>query len=415
MKDLYRLQLPHSKLVSGSRIALKGSKSETNRWLILSALYDGITLYNVSNAQDTKVLEQALRSTEKIVDIHHAGTAMRFLTAYFSLCTRREVILTGSERMKVRPISILVEALRKLGADIEYVDKEGFPPLMIKGTSAKHNEVDIEAGVSSQYLTALLLIAPYLDKGLIMRLKGEVTSLPYVEMTIQLLRKLGVSVSIENQIFTIKPLKIVKPMTYAVESDWSSASYYYSLVALSPLGTELYLQQYYSDSLQGDAVIAQWYRDFGVSTTIKDGVVHLKKSATHQIHHFEKNLKATPDIAQTIAVTCLGLGIGCQLSGLHTLKIKETDRLLALQKEMQKLGAEVVVTEDTLTLQPLIGGLKENVTIATYEDHRMAMAFAPLCVKVPIAFENPWVVEKSYPDFWDDWHRVVKPLEKKKS
>ncbi len=394
-----------SAIRSGSAIAISGSKSETNRLLLLQALYPNIQLQNTSNSDDSQVMEKALSSSEETINIHHAGTAMRFLTAYFATQEGRTVLLTGSSRMKERPISILVEALRQLGAKIEYLENEGFPPLKITGQKITASKVALQANVSSQYISALLLIASKLENGIEITLEGPLTSIPYINMTLALLQEIGIETAFEGNTIRVKPSTNHQPITLTVESDWSSASYFYSIVALSEVGTTIRLSSYKKNSLQGDSALVTLYENFGVTTTFDGNTICLTKTYNVQPTPYTLQLNNTPDIAQTIAVTCLGLGLGCHLSGLHTLKIKETDRLEALQMELTKLGAEVTVTEDTLTLKAT-KSIPSNVKIGTYTDHRMAMAFAPLALKVPIVIKDAEVVSKSYPNFWSDLKAV---------
>lgn len=396
------LQLQQSRIQSNRDIKISGSKSETNRLLLLQALYPRIVLGNVSNSDDSEVMAAAIASPDPEKDIHHAGTAMRFLTAYFAIQEGTEVVLTGSNRMKERPIKILVSALRQLGAEIEYAEKEGFPPLKIIGKKINKNEVTLPADVSSQYISALLLIAPKLENGLELTLEGQITSMPYLEMTLQLLTEIGVSTSfIGNRISVKNFSKLPYSISLEVESDWSSASYYYSIIALSETGTEIRLSSFKQNSLQGDAALAELYRTFGVETAFNDKSILLRKIGLPLADDFNWNLNKTPDIAQTIAVTCFGLGMGCHLTGLHTLKIKETDRLEALKTELGKLGANVTISEECFAMKPS-SEIQHNVTIATYQDHRMAMAFAPLALKCGLVIENAEVVSKSYPEFWND-------------
>ncbi|GAA4893648.1 3-phosphoshikimate 1-carboxyvinyltransferase [Flaviramulus aquimarinus] len=389
-----------------SKVTITGSKSESNRLLLLQALYPDLKLENVSNSDDSNLMANALNTQADIVDIHHAGTAMRFLTAYFSIQEGRTVTLTGSKRMKERPIKILVEALQDLGAEIEYEDHEGFPPIKIKGKKLTKNKVSLKANVSSQYISALLLIASTLENGLELSLEGEITSVPYINMTLSLLDEIGVETSFENNTITIKPTtnpdsyRDKQPATFTVESDWSSASYYFSIAALSDIGTEITLTSYKENSLQGDSALVDIYKHFGVSTVFKDNALTLKKD-TLRLNPLSLDLKNAPDIAQTIAVTCFALGISCDLTGLHTLKIKETDRLVALKTEIEKLGGDVNITDKSLHLAAS-NSINELVSIATYNDHRMAMAFAPLALKTSIIIEDAMVVSKSYPTFWDD-------------
>jgi 3-phosphoshikimate 1-carboxyvinyltransferase len=383
-----------------AQIAVTGSKSETNRLLLLQALFPNITLANTSNSDDSEVMQKALKGNDEIVDIHHAGTAMRFLTAYFAVNEGREVVLTGSPRMKERPIKVLVEALQQLGAQISYENEEGYPPIRIKGQKITNNKVSIPANVSSQYISALLLVAPKLENGIELTLVGEITSIPYIKMTLALLNDLQIQTSFEGNVIKVYPKPEVASKVMTVESDWSSASYFFSLVALSDTA-KIALSSYKGTSLQGDSALVEIYAKIGVETHFEENKMTLTKIKDFNFVDVTFDLNNTPDIAQTIVVTCLGLGIGCHLTGLHTLKIKETDRLEALRIEMTKLGANITVTNDSLTLAAS-NHINSNVSIATYNDHRMAMAFAPLALKVPIIIDNAEVVSKSYPDFWED-------------
>ncbi len=386
------------KKVKGT-IAISGSKSESNRLLILKNLYPNLQLKNLSDSDDTIHLQEALASGSDVIDIGHAGTAMRFLTAYYAINEGREVILTGSERMQNRPVKILVDALKMLGADIEYLNKDGYPPLRIKGKKLIKNKVSIEGNISSQYISALLLIASSLENGLEIELVGEITSVPYIKMTMALLDQLGVSQSWKGNIIKIQPVKHIENKTITVESDWSSASYFYSLVAISNSGN-ITLTSYKKDSLQGDSSLVEIYKHFGVKTEFDGNSIHLTKQNT-DLKPFVLDLRSSPDLAQTVVVTCFALGIACDITGLHTLKIKETDRLVALQNELEKLGATVEITDKSLHLKPL-GKINSNIAIDTYQDHRMAMAFAPLAIKVPIIINEAEVVSKSFTSFWED-------------
>ncbi|MCK8143289.1 3-phosphoshikimate 1-carboxyvinyltransferase [Flavobacterium sp. I-SCBP12n] len=397
------LQTTHSNLKA--QIPVTGSKSETNRLLLLQALFPNITLANTSNSDDSEVMQKALNADlssreTRDLNIHHAGTAMRFLTAYFATQEGREVVLTGSQRMTERPIKVLVDALKQLGAQITYEKQEGFPPIRIKGQKITSNKVSIPANVSSQYISALLLIAPKLDNGIELTLVGEITSVPYIKMTLALLNDLDIQTSFEGNIIKVFPKQEVETKEMVVESDWSSASYFFSLVALSETAS-ITLTSYKENSLQGDSALVEIYKKMGVISNFENNTLSLSKVPNFKPEILNLDLNNTPDIAQTIVVTCLGLGIGCHLTGLHTLKIKETDRLEALRVELTKLGATISVTNDSLTLQPSYT-INHNVKIATYNDHRMAMSFAPLALKVPIIIENADVVSKSYPDFWED-------------
>jgi 3-phosphoshikimate 1-carboxyvinyltransferase len=389
-------------------IAVTGSKSESNRLLLLQAIYPSIQIENLSESDDTKVLQKGLKITRGNVNIHHAGTAMRFLTAYFAVKEGAEVVLSGSDRMHQRPIKILVDALKELGAHIEYLKEEGFPPLRILGKKLTGNTVSIQSNVSSQYISALLLIAPSLPNGLTLKLEGVVTSVPYIEMTLSLLKKLNVSCSFFGNIIKIESQKQVATTTFTVESDWSSASYFYSAVALSK-HTEVTLKSYSEKSLQGDAALVTIYKTLGVDTVFNgtETSIRLLKNGNKIVDFLSLDLSSTPDIAQTIAVTCFGLGIGCRLTGLHTLKIKETDRLSALKNELELLGAIVTITAESLELRSNGGKNpselnKKSSSIETYQDHRMAMAFAPLGLLFPLVIYDPMVVTKSFPAFWDE-------------
>jgi 3-phosphoshikimate 1-carboxyvinyltransferase len=399
------LLLQSSILNQQSAISITGSKSETNRLLLLHALYPNLELENTSNSDDSEVMLKALETIQDVINIHHAGTAMRFLTAFFAIQENREVLLTGSTRMQERPIQILVEALQQLGADITYEGQVGFPPVRIKGKKLVLSKVSLAANVSSQYISALLLIAPKLENGLELILEGEITSIPYIKMTLALLNEIGVETSFEGNRIRVQSLPVIPDSQFTIESDWSSASYFYSIVALSNVGTQIKLSSFKDNSLQGDSVLVEIYKDFGVETEFQNNSIIIRKIVHTTPISIDLNLNESPDIAQTIAVTCIGLGIGCCLTGLHTLKIKETDRLLALQNELRKLGAEVTITNDSLTLLPS-DSIKESVAIKTYQDHRMAMAFAPLALKTTISIEDAEVVSKSYPFFWDDLKRI---------
>jgi len=387
-------------LNKNTRVTLGGSKSEANRLLILQALFSNIEITNVSTSDDSKTLIKALNSNHNEIDVHHAGTAMRFLTAYYATQQNKNVVLTGSQRMQQRPIGLLVDALNSLGAAITYKNKKGFPPLEINGKQLTNNEVTIPANVSSQFISALMLIAPSLPEGLVINLDGNVTSLPYLKMTFQLLSQLGLKGDFGQNVIRILPGEISEKKHIAVESDWSSVSYVYSLIALSP-SAKVIVSTFKKNSLQGDARLSEIYAALGVETIFnEDDSVTLLKVSEAQKTHLEFNLVSTPDIAQTIAVTCFGLGISCRLTGLHTLKLKETDRLTALKIELEKLGGKVTITEDTLTLAKA-SKIKTNVAIDTYQDHRMAMAFAPLVLKTSLQINDAEVVSKSFPDFWN--------------
>ena len=399
------LKLDHKSKNCFGSITITGSKSESNRLLILKALYPDLEISNLSNSDDTQVTLKALKNNESIVDIHHAGTAMRFLTAFFSVKPNSKVVLTGSSRMQDRPIELLVEALRSLGAEIEYVNKKGFPPLKITGKKIDVSQVALPANISSQYISALMLIAPSLKNGLEIDLIGETTSIPYIKMTQTLLDNLGFKTFFNNNKIKISPADKITLNQWTVESDWSSASYFYSVVAIANK-SEITLESYYSESLQGDSDLVQIYKKIGVTTVFNNGSITLSKTPNFALPEvLDLDLRNTPDLAQTIAVSCFGLGVDCNLTGLHTLKIKETDRLEALKVELEKLGAIISITNDSLELR-FSGVINQNISIDTYNDHRMAMAFAPLGIKVPIVINNSEVVSKSYPGFWEDFKSI---------
>ena len=400
------LLLESKNFISNQNIKISGSKSETNRVQLLQILFPDLMIENASDSDDSSVMKQCLQSNSIIKDVHHAGTAMRFLVSYYATQKNNEVVLTGSSRMKERPIQILVDALKQLDADISYVEKEGFPPLRIKGKEITKNQVEINADVSSQYISSLMLIAPALQNGLEIHLKGNVTSIPYINMTLQILQTLGIEASFKENRIKISPTSKLKSNQFVVESDWSSASYFYSIMALSPINSQVTLSYFKQNSLQGDAVLAKIYQDFGVETIFKDDSIILKKVNDPIKKHVIYDLNNSPDIAQTIIVSCLGLGITCDLSGLHTLKIKETDRLQALKNELEKFGAEIEITDETIQLKNKVSFSSNIVEIATYQDHRMAMAFTPLAFKQKIKIKEAEVVSKSYPNFWNDMKQI---------
>lgn len=401
-----RLKKKRIKNDNNLTLNIGGSKSETNRLLLLQSLYPNLQIENASPSKDSEAMYRGLHSGESTIDIGDAGTAMRFLTAYYAACQNKDVILTGSARMQERPIGILVEALRQLGAAIYYSKGEGFPPLHIQGKQLEGGTLSIKANVSSQYISALLLVAPSFANGLSLHLDGEITSFPYLRMTLSLLNELGIAGTFEDNTFTIEHTPAVAPQMIVVEPDWSSASYFYSMVALSPVGTSIYMNHYKERSLQGDRIVADIYQSFGVRTIFWGDKIQLIKERDLLSPIFSYNLMDCPDIAQTIAVTCFGLGIECFLSGLHTLNIKETNRLEALKNELTKLNAEVHISKEEIW----VGSARKitrNISIDTYNDHRMAMAFAPLTLKVPIIINDVEVVEKSFPDFWEQFESIT--------
>ena len=382
-------------------INISGSKSESNRLLIIRAYTSFFKIINLSDSDDTNTLISALESNDEKINIGHAGTAMRFLTSYFSSTQNSSKILTGSERMKERPISILVDALNSIGADIEYIDKVGYPPIRLKGKLISNYTVSLPANVSSQYLSSLMMLGISLSEGLIINLSTKITSLPYIKMTKELIERVGGKIFIQPDKIIVEPILENKISDQTVESDWSSASYFYSLVALSDF-SEITISSFFKKSIQGDSRIVELYKQFGVETKFKDNKICLKKNKIVLPDSISINLEDNPDIAQTIVITCLGLGVDCNLQGLHTLKIKETDRLLALKKEIEKFDVDRVdVSDQSITLKNN-SDLKTGVSIDTYNDHRMALSFAPLSLINPIIINNPEVVSKSYSNFWND-------------
>lgn len=400
-----KLILSHqSKTIRGT-VQLTGSKSESNRALIIRALSDGIVkVENLSEAADTVTLEAALEiaktGTEefKTIDIGPAGTAMRFLTSYLNL-VKGNFILTGTERMQQRPIGILVDALKTIGADIHYEKKAGYPPLKIEGGMFQSKEqVAIQGNISSQYISSLLLIASSLKKGLTINIEGELTSRPYVTMTLEMLKEAGIQYDFQEQSIAIKKQDF-QPATIYVEPDWSAASYWYAMVALAQ-EAHIVLPGLKKHSLQGDFAIIDIMTHFGVTSTFEKDGLHLRKSGLIS----KKSLfdfKECPDLAQTVVVVAAALRKDTSFTGLETLKIKETDRILALQQEIGKFGAELIAEGEVYHLKTDKVFEPEQISIATYEDHRMAMAFAPLALVFDqVTIEEPEVVEKSYPSFW---------------
>ena len=390
-------------------VLLTGSKSESNRALIMQALSAGkVTVENLSQAADTVTLKGILRSElssdpeglNSTIDVGPAGTAMRFMTAYASL-QDGDFLLTGSERMQQRPIGVLVDALRDLGADICYTNKEGFPPLKISGPlKQKASRISIKGDISSQYISALLLIAAKLPLGLELEIEGDLTSTPYVEMTLALLEQAGIKYNWDENTIRIEAQDF-RPSVISVEPDWSAASYWYAIAALSD-HAEIFLPGLNGYSLQGDSRITEIMANFGITSQFRDGGVYLEKEAKPLLRKIF-DFKDCPDLAQTVIVCCAALGHDATFTGLETLKIKETDRILALQTELKKIGVDL--TEKNRICKLDCSGLffPENISISTYEDHRMAMAFAPLALKIKqVEIEDPGVVGKSYPSFWDD-------------
>lgn len=382
-------------------IHLPASKSISNRALILNALaYSSHDIQNLSDCDDTRVMIRALDSNDTRFDVGAAGTSMRFLTAFLAK-TVGEWSITGSERMKQRPIRLLVDALNSLGAKIEYLENEGFPPLKIYGSALMGGEITLNGGVSSQYISALMMIAPYMVNGLKIQLEGNVISVPYIEMTRSMMAEFGVKTSFANNTITIEPQRYT-PVPFTVESDWSAASYWYELLSIAGKG-EVFLYGLKQNSYQGDAMVARLFEQLGVTTNYEQDGVRLTPTGNYT-QHFSYNFINEPDLAQTFAVTCCIKGIPFEFSGLQSLKIKETNRVAALINELAKLG--FVIEEPAEGMLAWKGETKAAQqplpVIKTYEDHRMAMAFAPAALTQQLEIEHPEVVSKSYPDFWSD-------------
>lgn len=389
------------------QLIISGSKSESNRLLILKKLFESIEIENLSTSDDTKYLSQVLNSQDQVLDIGHAGTAMRFGAAYFAAQPGKEVILTGSDRMKQRPIGILVEALKDLGAQITYLEKEGYPPLKISGRSLSSSSLKIDGSVSSQYLTALLLLGASLENGLQLEITN-LTSVPYLKMTCAILENLGVAVEWkENKNTTIVQVQSQSSNirgSYTVESDWSSAGYWYSWTALQKPGFQMKLSHFKKQSLQGDSKLAEIYKRLNVHTTFEGTTLHLRKTENTLPKQLDLDFTDIPDQAQTIFATCLGLGIDVHFTGLHTLKVKETDRIEAMKTVGSRFReSEITTSNNDIKMRiDRSQGFKKKVIVDTYHDHRMAMAFAPLCMKTSLVIMDAGVVSKSYPTFWED-------------
>jgi 3-phosphoshikimate 1-carboxyvinyltransferase len=407
--------LNHSKLIADKTLEITGSKSISNRLLILNRFFENLEIENISNSQDTILLKTALESDSEIIDIHHAGTAMRFLTSYFAVQADKTVILTGSERMKQRPIKPLVEALKNLGAEIYYLENEGFAPLKIFGKKIEKSKITIPADVSSQFISSLMMIGAKLKNGLEINLLGKITSLPYLEMTMEIMKKTGISITLKDNTIKIFPFnqneKPTEKIKFTVESDWSSASYFYSLVAI---GREtINLKNFKINSLQGDSILKKIYQNsFGMSTFFEHSKDEISIRPEQNFSFPEKiylDLINYPDIAQTICVTASALKIPFEITGLHTLKIKETDRLSALKNELYKIGCIAEITENSISSRRFFTP-ENNISISTYNDHRMAMSFAPFCLIKELNIENHEVTEKSYPDFWRDLSIIIEKI-----
>lgn len=388
-----------------STINLPASKSISNRALILNSLsFSAYEIENLSDCDDTKVMIEAFNSDDNLFDVKAAGTSMRFLTAFLSRIPG-EWIITGTERMKDRPIHILVDALNSLGARIEYLGKIGYPPLKIKGSSLKGGEIYLSGDVSSQFISALLMVAPTMEKGLIIHLEGEVISVPYIKLTLKMMSEFGVKAQWEDKTIRVFPQEYI-PTRYRVESDWSAASYWYEMVALAD-NAEVELTGLNKESGQGDSKVADLFLDLGVSTDFTANGVILKKT-TRKAKKIFHNFVNEPDLAQTFVVTCCMMNIPFLFTGLQSLKIKETDRIEALKVEMKKLGYVIKDSENSiLEWNGERCEAESDPVITTYHDHRMAMAFAPATIKIgSLKIDDPMVITKSYPAFWEDLKKI---------
>ena len=389
-----------TKVINGE-VNLTASKSESNRVLIIRALCDDhFPIHNLAAAKDTETMINLLADDGNIKDVGPAGTTMRFLTAYYAN-TPGTWTLTGSERMKNRPIAILVDALKALGANIEYLEKEGCPPMKIEGGNLKGGKISIDGSVSSQYLSALIMIAPTLPGGLEMELTGKIASIPYLKMTLALIGEFGAKYNFEGNIIKIEEGKY-QGKEFTVEADWSAASYWYQIAALAD-EANITLKGLKEVSLQGDSAIVDMYKNFGVNSTFNGTQVRLEKTNSSISDTFDYDFSDCPDVAQTLAATLTGLNVKGHFKGLESLRIKETDRIAAIKKELEKFGASIdILPDDEIRVNNApISGFEGS--IETYDDHRVAMSIAPLCLKVKqIEIEEPNVVAKSYPDFWND-------------
>ncbi len=389
-------------------IYLPASKSESNRLLVIDALLgsEDLQIKNLSTSNDTKVLTKALEtlihlrgtSISVTLDMEDSGTAMRFITAYASAINVKSLI-TGSERMKERPLSILVQTLQQIGANIRYTDNTGFPPILVEGKRIKGGVIDIDATISSQYISALMLIAPKMTNGIIMYLKGDIASYPYINMTAKVMEFFGIEILMHKNAIAIKKQQYYSRNEYIVESDWSAASYWYEMAAFSD-DVDLFLYGLKKESIQGDAVIAEIYEQFGVHSEFLENGVRLTKTNNH-CKHLNRNFLNYPDMVQTLACTAAGLGISGEFHGLHNLRYKETDRIHALHTELKDMGIKLDSFEDKILMEK--STLSAKRPIRTFADHRMAMSFAPLAIPLgEITIESPNVVNKSYPGFWED-------------
>jgi 3-phosphoshikimate 1-carboxyvinyltransferase len=397
------ITLAHSSGILEGRVQLPASKSEANRALIIAALAGGKSdLQNLSEANDTQLLQRLLQSDADTIDAEDAGTVMRFLTAYYAV-TGQQKTLTGTDRMCQRPIKVLVDALRELGAGITYLGEEGYPPLQIGGfTGSGKKHLKVRSDISSQYISALLMVAPLLPEGLELELEGKIGSRPYIEMTLALMKQFGVEARFEGNTITV-PRQAYQPATFAVESDWSAASYWYSMAALAK-EADIMLLGLREDSHQGDKAIVEIMRRLGVYTEYKtEGVRLTKKHAEKRLTYDFSNC---PDLAQTVVALCAALGVTLEMTGLESLRIKETDRIQALQIEVLGMGSSLEeITPGVFQMKPSLLQRPE-LCFRTYQDHRMAMAFAPIALLQPIQIQDPEVVRKSYPRFWEDLEQM---------
>lgn len=398
----YRLSHPDKRVIG--RISIPGSKSESNRILLLKHLYfPELQISGLSDSRDTQSMMRCLNDRGNFIHAGEAGTVMRFLTAFFAIRENREHVMMGSSRMHERPIGNLVEALQSLGAEIKYLEKEGYPPLKIFGKKLRGGEVALDAGISSQFISALMMIGPALEEGLRIRLKGLSISAPYIYMTANLMRRLGFDVKVNGEEVRIPPGVPASPQHFQVEPDWSAASYWF-LIALLAQKSEIYLPGFAQYSLQGDANVSGYFDPLGVSAHYIGSGFRLRKSEARR-QNARINLIHNPDLAQTMSVAYAAMGISAEIFGLQSLRIKETDRLGALEKELARTGARIETGEDYLRIHQGITNL-EGVVFDTHNDHRMAMALAPLALLAPVGIRAPSVVEKSYQSFWKDLQQV---------
>ncbi len=401
-KDLIEIKkLP---VIKTCKILVPASKSESNRALIIRAIAGKGEVKNLSRARDTQTMEKLLKSKDHTLDVIDAGTTMRFLTAYLAF-KGNDRIITGTPRMCDRPIGILVEALRQLGARIDYLEKDGYPPLRIKGfLSTGQSEIRMKGDVSSQYISAILMIGPLLEKGLDLELTGKISSRPYIDMTLGIMKQFGVSASSQGNKIHV-PEGNYNETVFEVDPDWSGASYWYAITALADVA-EVILEDFSLPSYQGDSHIQDIMLKLGVKSEFNSEGLLLTK--TKHSNHVEFDFSDVPDLAQTIAVVCAAREISARITGLESLRIKETDRIAALQNELSKIGASLI--EKNKHEWDLVPGrldkLPERISVNTYDDHRMAMAFAPLATKMNVQIENAAVVNKSYPSFWSDMERA---------